>query len=103
MTADYTCQVDAFGKTAGPGRGQLDQPDADHRRCACRSSEMPLNTPGRPGACRAATDKGKMYYQMSLRYYVPGEGIKARSEGLAITRSYYQMTDGGATGRQPTR
>jgi uncharacterized protein YfaS (alpha-2-macroglobulin family) len=29
---------------------------------------------------------------------VPGEGIKSRSEGLAITRSYYRMSGGEAVG-----
>ena len=61
---------------------------------------MPQNTLGdrRPDPQRR---QGKMYYQMSLRYYVPGEGIKSRSEGLAISRTYYKMTN-GAVARQPS-
>ena len=39
---------------------------------------MPQNSLGDLGLSRSA-DKGKMYYQVSLRYYVPGEGIKARA------------------------
>jgi uncharacterized protein YfaS (alpha-2-macroglobulin family) len=58
---------------------------------------LPQNTLGNLILARDQAN-GKMYYQASLRYYVPGEGIKSRSEGLAITRSYYRMSGGEAVG-----
>ena len=61
-------------------------------------SQMPTNTLGDINLMRS-NDSGKMYYQMSLKYYVPGEGIKSRSEGLAISRTYYKMTNGVAGSR----
>jgi uncharacterized protein YfaS (alpha-2-macroglobulin family) len=56
---------------------------------------MPQNTQGNLALTRNAA-KGKLYYSVSLRYYVPGEAIQARSEGLAITRSYHSVTGSDA-------
>ena len=92
LGADYTFQVDAFGKTLGQGVAASTNL-TQTQTFTLPVSQMPVNNLGDLGLSRSA-DKGKMYYQMSLRYYVPGEGIKSKSEGLAITRSYYKMTNG---------
>jgi uncharacterized protein YfaS (alpha-2-macroglobulin family) len=92
LSADYVYQVDAFGKTLGQGAANSTNL-TQTQTLRLPVAQMPVNTLGDLGLSRS-TDKGKMYYQVSLRYYVPGEGIKARSEGLAATRSYYKMTNG---------
>jgi uncharacterized protein YfaS (alpha-2-macroglobulin family) len=97
LTADYTWQVDAFDKLLGQGAantGNLTQTATMRLPVA----DMPQNTLGNLSLARSG-DKGKMYYQISLRYYVPGEGIKSRSEGLAITRSYHKIADASAGGQ----
>ncbi|MGA7732732.1 MAG: alpha-2-macroglobulin family protein [Chloroflexia bacterium] len=100
LSADYIFQVDAFGKLLGQGianSSTLTQTTTFTLPVA----EMPTNTLGDLNLSRSS-DKGKMYYQVSLKYYVPGEGIKSRSEGLAISRSYYKMT-GGVASDQPVK
>jgi uncharacterized protein YfaS (alpha-2-macroglobulin family) len=92
LGADYTFQVDAFGKTLGQGVAASTNL-TQTQTFTLPVSQMPVNNLGDLGLSRSA-DKGKMYYQVSVRYYVPGEGIKSKSEGLAITRSYYKMTNG---------
>jgi uncharacterized protein YfaS (alpha-2-macroglobulin family) len=92
LGADYTFQVDAFGKTLGQGVAASTNL-TQTQTFTLPVSQMPVNNLGDLGLSRSA-DKGKMYYQVSLRYYVPGEGIKSKSEGLAITRSYYKVTNG---------
>ncbi len=92
LGADYTFQLDAFGKTLGQGIAASTNL-TQTQTFTLPVSQMPVNSLGDLGLSRSA-DKGKMYYQMSLRYYVPGEGIKSKSEGLAITRSYYKVTNG---------
>ncbi|HMA35603.1 MAG TPA: Ig-like domain-containing protein [Chloroflexia bacterium] len=95
LGADYTWQVSAFDKLLGEGvanRATL----TGTTTLRLPVAGMPQNTLGDLALARDGT-KGKMYYQVSLRYYVPGEGIKARSEGLSITRTYYRMT-GGSSG-----
>lgn len=92
LGANYVFQVDAFGKLLGQGQANSTNL-TQTTTLRLPVSEMPVNTLGDLGLSRSA-DKGKMYYRVSLRYYVPGEGIKSRSEGLAITRSYYKMTNG---------
>ncbi|HEX9987183.1 MAG TPA: Ig-like domain-containing protein [Chloroflexia bacterium] len=97
LTADYVWQVDAFDKLLGQGAansGNLTQTTTLRLPVA----DMPQNTLGNLALARSG-DKGKMYYQISLRYYVPGEGIKSRSEGLAITRSYHKIADASAGGQ----
>ena len=92
LLADYSWNVTAFDQPLGNGvanSSNLTQTTT----LRLPVSGMPQNTLGNLKFNRQG-DKGKMYYQVSLRYYVPGEGIKARSEGLAINRSYYQMTNG---------
>jgi uncharacterized protein YfaS (alpha-2-macroglobulin family) len=95
LSADYVFQVDAFGKLLGQGAANsttLTQTTT----LSLPVAQMPTNTLGDINLERS-NDSGKMYYQMSLKYYVPGEGIKSRSEGLAISRTYYKMTDGVAS------
>lgn len=92
LSADYSWQVTAFDKLLGSSVAN----SANITQTATLRmpiSAMPQNTLGTLGLARS-NDKGKMYYQVSLRYYVPGEGIKSRSEGLSITRSYYKATGG---------
>jgi alpha-2-macroglobulin len=89
LTANYAWQVTAFDKLIGSSianSSNVTQTVTLHVPVA----GMPQNTLGTLGLARS-DDKGKMYYQASLRYYVPGEGIKSRSEGLSITRSYYTL------------
>jgi uncharacterized protein YfaS (alpha-2-macroglobulin family) len=100
LSADYVFQVDAFGKLLGQGAANsttLTQTTT----LSLPVAQMPTNTLGDINLERS-NDSGKMYYQMSLKYYVPGEGIKSRSEGLAISRTYYKMTDGVAS-EQPVK
>ncbi|MEO8286656.1 MAG: Ig-like domain-containing protein [Chloroflexota bacterium] len=92
LGANYIFQVDAFGKTLGQGAANSTN-ITQTQTLRLPVSEMPVNSLGDLGLSRSA-DNGKMYYQVSLRYYVPGEGIQSRSEGLAVTRSYYKMTNG---------
>lgn len=92
LSADYVYQVDAFGKLLGQGVANTSTL-TQTATFTLPVAEMPTNTLGDLNLSRS-NDSGKMYYQMSLKYYVPGEGIKSRSEGLAISRSYYKMTDG---------
>lgn len=100
LSADYVYQVDAFGKLLGQGVANTNTL-TQTTTFTLPVSEMPNNTLGDLNLTRSAAN-GKMYYQMSLKYYVPGEGIKSRSEGLAISRTYYKMTDGVA-GDQPVK
>lgn len=95
LTADYVYQVDAFGKLLGQGVANTSTL-TQTTTFTLPVAEMPTNTLGDVNLSRSSAT-GKMYYQMSLKYYVPGEGIKSRSEGLAISRSYYKMTDGIAS------
>jgi uncharacterized protein YfaS (alpha-2-macroglobulin family) len=100
LTADYKWQVSAFDKPLGSGvanSANLTQTVT----LKLPTSQMPQNDLGNLTLTRDAT-KGKMYYSVSLRYYVPGEGIKARSEGMTITRSYYKMA-GGVAGSAPVK
>jgi uncharacterized protein YfaS (alpha-2-macroglobulin family) len=89
LTADYTWQVTAFDQLLGNAVANSTNVTQTVTMNMPVSS-MPQNTLGTLGLARS-NDQGKMYYQVSLRYYVPGEGIKSRSEGLAITRSYYKV------------
>jgi uncharacterized protein YfaS (alpha-2-macroglobulin family) len=89
LTADYTWQVTAFDQLLGnavANSSNVTQTVTMHLPVA----SMPQNTLGTLGLARSS-DQGKMYYQVSLRYYVPGEGIKSRSEGMAISRTYYKV------------
>jgi hypothetical protein len=88
LSADYTWQVSAFDQLLGNAVANSSNV-AQTVTMNLPVSSMPQNTLGTLGLARSS-DQGKMYYQVSLRYYVPGEGIKSRSEGLAITRSYYK-------------
>ncbi|HEX8598590.1 MAG TPA: Ig-like domain-containing protein [Chloroflexia bacterium] len=88
LTADYTWQVTAFDQLLGNAVANSSNVTQTVTMNLPVSS-MPQNTLGTLGLARSS-DRGKMYYQVSLRYYVPGEGIKSRSEGLAITRTYYK-------------
>ena len=93
LTADYAWAVSAFDKELGQGianSGNLTQTVT----LRMPVSEMPQNDLGTLGLTRNAA-QGKMYYSVSLKYYVPGEGIKSRSEGLG-SRTYYKMTNGKA-------
>jgi uncharacterized protein YfaS (alpha-2-macroglobulin family) len=92
LSADYVFQVDAFGKLLGQGVANSSTL-TQTATFTLPVAEMPVNTLGDLNLSRSA-ENGKMYYQISLKYYVPGEGIKSRSEGLAISRTYYKMTDG---------
>ncbi len=97
LSADYSWQVSLFDKQLGQGvanSGNLTQTVTMRLPVA----QMPPNNAGDLAFARSDA-KGKLYYQVSLRYYVPGEGIKSRSQGLAISRSYYQMAN-GATGAE---
>jgi hypothetical protein len=88
LTADYNWQVSAFDKPMGRGTvnsGNLTQTATLNMPV----SQMPRNTLGNVDISRDR-DRGKLYYRASLRYYVPGESIESRSEGLAVTRSYYK-------------
>jgi hypothetical protein len=89
LTADYTWQVTAFDQLLGNAVANSSNVTQTVTMNLPVSS-MPQNTLGTLGLARSS-DRGKMYYQVSLRYYVPGEGIKSRSEGLAITRTYYKV------------
>ena len=89
LTADYTWQVSAFDQLLGNAVANSSNVTQTVTMNLPVSS-MPQNTLGTLGLARSS-DQGKMYYQVSLRYYVPGEGIKSRSEGMAITRSYYKV------------
>ncbi len=100
LSADYVFQVDAFGKLLGQGLANSTTL-TQTATFTLPVSDMPVNTLGDVNLSRS-NDSGKMYYQMSLKYYVPGEGIKSRSEGLAISRSYYKMTDGVASDQPVT-
>lgn len=100
LTADYKWQVSAFDKPLGNGvANSANLTQITTLRLPV--SQMPQNDLGNLSLTRDAA-KGKMYYSVSLRYYVPGEGIKARSEGMAITRSYYKMA-GGVAGSTPIK
>lgn len=89
LAADYTWQVTAFDQLLGNAVANSSNVTQTVTMNLPVSS-MPQNTLGTLGLARSS-DRGKMYYQVSLRYYVPGEGIKSRSEGLAITRTYYKV------------
>ncbi len=94
LTADYTWQVSLADKLLGQGaasRYSLTQTTT----LRVPVSQIPQNTLTDLSLARSAAT-GKLYYQASLRYYVPGEGIQARSEGLAIARTYFAMPGGGA-------
>ena len=100
LSADYAWDVQLFGKTLGSGtanRSTLTQTVT----LTAPVSQMPQNVAG-PLTITRTNQSGKLYYQASLRYYLPGQGIKARSEGLAITRQYYRMPVPGSGG-QPER
>ncbi len=100
LTADYKWQVSAFDKPLGSGvanSANLAQPAT----LRLPVSQIPQNDLGDLALTRTST-QGKMYYNLSLRYYIPGEGIKSRSEGLAVTRSYYKMA-GGVAGNTPIK
>jgi uncharacterized protein YfaS (alpha-2-macroglobulin family) len=95
LQADYSWQVSAFDKELGQG---IADSKSLTRTVTMRLpvSDMPKNEVGDLALARSG-DKGKMYYQVSLRYYVPGDGIQSRSEGMAITRSYFNA-EGPGTG-----
>ncbi len=100
LSADYQWDVQLFGKALGSGtanRSTLTQTVT----LTAPVSRLPLNVAG-PLTITRTNQTGKLYYQASLRYYLPGQGIKARSEGLAITRQYYRMPVPGSGG-QPER
>lgn len=87
LGANYNWQVSAFDNVVGgsvANSSNITQTATLHIPVA----GLPQNTLGTLDFARS-NDTGKMYYQVSLRYYVPGQVIQARSEGLAITRSYY--------------
>ncbi|MDQ6694918.1 MAG: Ig-like domain-containing protein [Chloroflexota bacterium] len=89
LTGDYAWQVTAFDKLIGSSVVN----STNITQTATLNvpvSGMPQNMLGNLGLARS-NSKGKMYYQVSLRYYVPGEGIKSLSEGLSVTRSYYRL------------
>ncbi|HEY0068941.1 MAG TPA: alpha-2-macroglobulin family protein, partial [Chloroflexia bacterium] len=89
LSADYTWQVTAFDQLLGNAvANSSNVTQTVTMRLPVAS--MPQNTLGTLGLARS-NDQGKMYYQVSLRYYVPGEGIKSRSEGMAISRTYYKV------------
>ena len=95
LSADYSWQVNLLGQQLGTGianSGNLTQTVTMNLPVA----KIPQNNNADLSFGRSDA-KGKLYYSVSLRYYVPGQGIKSRSEGLAISRSYYQMAN-GATG-----
>jgi uncharacterized protein YfaS (alpha-2-macroglobulin family) len=100
LTADYAWVVSAFDQELGQGvanSANLTQTVT----LRMPVSDMPQNDLGTLALTRNA-EQGKMYYSVSLKYYVPGEGIKSRSEGLGITRTYYRMTN-GKTGDDPVK
>ncbi|MGI8586169.1 MAG: Ig-like domain-containing protein [Chloroflexia bacterium] len=103
LSADYSFQVSAFDKLLGEGTANS-RTLTQTTTVRLPSAGLPQNSLGDLALARDGT-KGKMYYQVSLRYYVPGEGIKSRSEGLAITRSYYAMPNGtgGTAGDDPIK
>ncbi|HKP52311.1 MAG TPA: Ig-like domain-containing protein [Chloroflexia bacterium] len=100
LTADYKWQVSAFDKPLGSGVANSANL-AQTVTLKLPTSQMPQNDLGNLTLTRNAA-KGKMYYSVSLRYYVPGEGIKSRSEGMTITRSYYKVA-GGVAGSAPIK
>ncbi|MDQ2807455.1 MAG: Ig-like domain-containing protein, partial [Chloroflexota bacterium] len=100
LSADYAWDVQLFGKALGSGtanRSTLTQTVT----LTAPVSQMPQNVAG-PLTITRTNQSGKLYYHASLRYYLPGQGIKARSEGLAISRQYYRMPVPGSGG-QPER
>jgi uncharacterized protein YfaS (alpha-2-macroglobulin family) len=97
LAADYNWQVELYGKLLGQGTASAGTLTTTTTLTA-PVSEMPKNVAG-PLTLSRDKQQGKMYYSASLRYYLPGQGIKARSEGLAISRQYYLMPTPGSTGQ----
>jgi uncharacterized protein YfaS (alpha-2-macroglobulin family) len=100
LSANYHWDVQLFGKSMGSGTANT-QTLTQTVTLTAPVSQMPQNVAGPLSITRDAQN-GKLYYHASLRYYLPGQGIKARSEGLAISRQYYLMPTPGTQG-QPTR
>lgn len=95
LSADYSWQVNLLDKPLGQGVANSTNL-TQTVTLTMPVSEIPQNNNADLAFGRNAAN-GKLYYNVSLRYYVPGQGIKSRSEGLAISRSYYLMAN-GATG-----
>lgn len=95
LTADYEWQVSAFGKQIGNGVANA-QTLTQTTTLKLPVSQMPQNTTGSLVFSRSQP-KGKMYYHASLRYYVPGDNIQARSEGIAVTRTYLKVDETAGT------
>lgn len=93
LQADYPWSVSAYGKSVGSGVANASNL-TQTQTMRVPVAGLPQNSAGNLTLSRGA-QRGKMYYRASLRYYVQGEQIPARSEGMAVTRTYYR-TNGGS-------
>jgi len=52
-----------------------------------------LNTVSFAKSADSSTPPGKIYYDMSFKYYLPAKTMGPRDEGFAITHSFYTLSD----------
>ncbi|HYP19134.1 MAG TPA: Ig-like domain-containing protein [Chloroflexia bacterium] len=96
LSANYTWQASAFGTSLGGGVvGPTNLTQTQTLKVPL--SKLPKNSRGSLEFTRSSP-AGKMYYQMTLRYFAPGEPIEARSKGFSVARSYYTLD-----GTEPVR
>jgi uncharacterized protein YfaS (alpha-2-macroglobulin family) len=96
LSASYTWQASAFGTNLGGGVvGPTSLTQTQTLKVPL--SKLPKNSRGSLEFTRSSP-VGKMYYQMTLRYFAPGEPIEARSKGFSVARSYYSLD-----GTEPVR
>jgi hypothetical protein len=96
LSANYTWQASAFGTNLGGGVvGPSNLTQTQTLKVPVAS--LPRNSRGSLEFTRSSP-AGKMYYQMTLRYFAPGEPIEAVSKGFSVARSYYSLD-----GTEPVR
>ncbi len=98
LTPDYTWNVTLNGQSWQTGTANKTNL-TDTITLQKEIRDLLINTPNTIAIQRSGSN-GKLYYNMSLRYYKPDEGIQARSEGLSVIREY--LKPGTGTGAIPT-
>jgi uncharacterized protein YfaS (alpha-2-macroglobulin family) len=92
LAPDYTWSVTLNGQAWGNGTANKDS-FADTVTLQKAIRDLLINTANTVDLRRTGAN-GKLYYSLSLRYYQPDEGIKARSEGLSVIREYLKPGTG---------
>jgi len=70
------------------GNGKFDQSNlTDTKKLAVQIKDMLINQTNTLEISRD-NGKGPLYYNLSLRYFVPAQGIAAYNNGLGVTRTY---------------